>query len=298
LLGFESGQMLPRLALRSGRRLGTRAASREPTKKRRPPSRPPTRFAGIVRALIGSRDAAATALIADVLRDHSGAVALTVVADGRRAIDALGLERFDLVFLDVQLGRPNAFGVVRAVGHARMPPLVLIAPNRDFAARAFEVGAVDYLVRPLTARRVEEAARRARGHVRHERALSAAAGDSPGEASEGRGGAAGRITVRAGKRMLFIDTADIDWIEAGHNFVRLHVGSKAYRLRRTIGDLEAALGPEEFARVHRGILVRLGQIRELQLKARGRCEAVLDAGVAVPVSRGRRKSLMRRLGGR
>jgi two-component system LytT family response regulator len=98
--------------------------------------------------------------------------------------------------------------------------------------------------------------------------------------------------------MLFIDPAEIDWIEAGHNFVRLHVGSKAFRVRRTLAELEASLHDYRFARIHRGILVRLDKIRELRLEPGWRCGAVLTTGVTLSVSRTYRTPLLRRLGAR
>jgi two-component system LytT family response regulator len=207
--------------------------------------------------VIGARDPAVRASIAGALRRHSHPVVITTRTSGEGVINAIESNPPDIVFLDVQMGRSDAFDVIEAVGPGRLPPVVLIAMTPDARQRALDT------LSPL-----------------HFRAPDA------------------RIMVRAGNRMMLIDPDEIDWVEAGHNYVRLHVASKSYRLRGTITELETSLGVGQFVRIHRGTLVRLGRIRELRLHPGWRCTAVLKSGVTLSVSRTYRTSLLRRLRGR
>jgi len=250
-----------------------------------------------IRVVIGDGNLARAAFIANVLSEHSDVRLVASCRDGREVVDAIESHRPDVVFLAVQMPGADAFSIIDLIGRGRMPPVVFVAAKRDFAVRAFDVRALDYVVEPLSRRRVEDAVSRAREHVIRERVL-AVAGRLLAQASvpDDQDRLAARLVVRSGDRMMFVDAADVDWTEAEGNYVRLHVGAKSYRLRKTMSDIESALGPQQVARIHRGVLVRIARVRELRLKTRGRCDVVLESGVTLSVSRTYRASLKKRLG--
>jgi len=249
-----------------------------------------------IRTVIGEHESTSPSSITNLLSEQLDLDVIDVCANGQEVVKAIEAHRPDLVFLDVQIPGIDAFAIIEAVGSARMPPVVFIATRRDLAVRAFDVHAFDYLVKPLRRRRVEEALDRVREHVLRERVLALAGRLLQQESQqEHREGPAERLMVRCGNRRMFVDTTEIDWIEADGNYVRLHAGTKSYRIRKTISEMEAALGAR-FARVHRRILVCVARVRELRLKTGGRCDAVLDTGVKLAVGRTHRASLQNRLG--
>jgi two-component system, LytTR family, response regulator len=249
-----------------------------------------------IRAVIGDIDSARQAFVSNILSHQPDVQVVAAPHDGNEVIEAIESYRPDVVFLAVQMPQADAFRVIEKIGSGAMPPVVFIATKHDFAVRAFDVRALDYLVEPLSRRRVEQAIGRAREHVRHEQLL-AAAGRLLAQASrqDSHDAPLKRLAVRSGNRVMFVDPAAIDWIEAEGNYVRLHLGTKSYRVRKTMADMESELGAQQVARIHRRILIRVDRVRELRLKARGRCDAVLESGLTLPVSRTYRVALQKRL---
>ena len=264
--------------------------------------RPVRRAAGsrrlaAIRVVIGDSDSANRAFMANVLRDYPDVQLVASCRTGREVVDAIEAHRPDLAFIAVEMPEADAFKMIETVGSGRMPPVVFIATKRDFAARAFDVRALDYLVTPLSRGRVEQAVSRGRAHVLRERMLAVAGRLLADASPEGSADTpVERLSVRSGNRMMFVDSADVDWIEAEGNYVRLHVGTKSYRVRKTMSEMESVLGPRQVARIHRRILVRVERVRELRLEAHGRCKAILEGGITLFVSRTYRVSLQKRLG--
>ena len=250
-----------------------------------------------IRIIIGEADATSRAFVVNLLREHPDVEIVAACRNGREVASAIGAHRPDVVFLSAQLPDADAFTVIDALGSTRMPPVVLIASKRDFAVRAFEVRALDYLVKPVSRRRLEQALNRAREHVVRERLFSVAGRlltqTSPPKPRET---VAERLVVRSGNRIMFIKPAEVDWVEADGNYVHLHVGAKSFRVRATMTTIESELGPRQVARIHRRVLVRLARLRELRLKPYGRCDAILENGVCLAVSRTYRPALQKRLG--
>lgn len=219
-------------------------------------------------------------------------------ADGPAAVEAIRTLAPDLILLDVQMPGMDGFEVLREVGPAHMPAVVFITAHEEFAVDAFEVEALDYLLKPFDDdrfRRTIERARRALrsvdlGELRHR------LGALLDHVREGRGGEyAERITVREGGSAVFVRAAQIDWIEAADYYVRIHAGERTHLLRESLSSLERRLDPGRFFRVHRSAIVNLDRIREMQPRLRGDGLLTLSDGTRLKLSRSRRDELRRTL---
>jgi two-component system, LytTR family, response regulator len=199
--------------------------------------------------------------------------------DGRAALAALESLAPDLVFLDVQMPELDAFGVIRERGVERMPIVVFVTAYDAFAVRAFEAQAVDYLVKPLVAARFAAAMARVRERVR--------IGDIVGQTARLRA----VLVVGTPTGSLMVDASDIDWVEADDYYSRVHAGGAQHLVRESLASLGRRLDSTQFARVHRGALVRLDRIREIRSTPDGGTIVVLRDGTAVPVSRRQRAAL-------
>jgi two-component system LytT family response regulator len=220
--------------------------------------------------------------------------------DGRDAVRVIRAERPDLVFLDVQMPELDGLGVVDALEEDERPPaLVFVTAYDAYALRAFEVHAVDYLLKPFDEGRFRTALARARQRLA--RADTPAPGDPRLEAllRELRPAPAyaERLLVRTASRMLPVPVAAIDWIEAADNYVRLHVGAERHALRETIKGLEARLDPRRFARIHRSTIVNLDRVREVRPLPSGDCVLLLLDGTQLSLSRGYREAFEAGFGG-
>lgn len=228
---------------------------------------------------------------------------ISVVAecrDGREAVRAIAELRPDLVFLDIQMPELDGFGVIREVGPARMPAVVFVTAHHEFAVQAFEVHALDYLVKPFSDERFEAALERAMSHLGAAHALdwarrlAALVGDAPPStpASHGARSAADEFTTRflvtVGTRAVVVPASDVDWIEASDYYAALRAGTKRYLVRESMNQLEAHLDPRQFLRVHRSAIVRIERVRELERRPDGGLVVVLEGGTRIPVSRSRR----------
>jgi two-component system LytT family response regulator len=227
---------------------------------------------------------------------------VTVVGEcraGRDALRALDTLAPDLVFLDVQMPEIDGFAVIRAHGIQRMPAIVFVTAHDEFAVRAFEAQALDYLVKPLNAARFAATMARVRERLQLGTAiklmsqLSALVSMLPGQTPAPVGPArdtphhSGRLVVPTASGDLVVDTAAIDWIEADDYYVRIHVGAARHLLRESLSSLAQRLDATQFMRVHRSAIVRLDRVREIETVERGEIVAVLRDGTRVPVGRRR-----------
>jgi two-component system, LytTR family, response regulator len=211
---------------------------------------------------------------------------------GEEAIDLIETLRPDLVFLDVQMPGVDGFGVLEALGAGQMPVTIFATAYDQFAVKAFEAHAVDYLLKPYDAERFHKALDRAREQLRARRRSSEDERlGSLLQELQARSRFSERIIVRAGGRIVILRAAEIDWVEAASNYVRLHVGSKEYLLRETMTALEAKLDPAEFVRIHRSTIVRVDRIRELEPLFQGDYVVILSDGTRLSSSRGYRERL-------
>lgn len=231
-----------------------------------------------VSVLIADDEPPARRRIRALLEPHAGVRIVGEARSGREAVEAIERLRPDVVFLDVQMPEGDGLEVVRAVGVDRMPVVVFATAYDEYALRAFEAHALDYLLKPFDRDRFDDALGRAcrqvqrgrdsEGEGRVDPGLLALvrqwverAGDGP---SEKQAGYLDRLTVRMGARIRLVDVDDVDFLEAEANYVRVHTGGKTYLVRGPLAALEAELDPARFLRVHRSVVVNVGRVVEVE----------------------------------
>jgi two-component system LytT family response regulator len=213
----------------------------------------------------------------------------------------------ELVLLDVQMPELDGFQVLDALRPDAIPAVVFVTAYDSYAVRAFEVHAVDYVLKPFDDARVATAVERAKQRLRGGGGAPGAPGPSDPvlallnqherPASDGKPpGGVQRLLVRTRGKILAVRTADIDWIEAADYYATLHVGGASHLIRQTMAELEASLDPRRFVRVHRGAIVNVDRIREVHPLFRGDCTLVLADGTQVKLSRTRRAEFERLFG--
>ncbi len=216
--------------------------------------------------------------------------------DGEEAVASIMNLSPDLVFLDVQMPQMNGFEVIEAVGGERMPLVIFVTAHDQHALKAFQVRALDYLLKPFDRERFSDALQRARKQVEREetgdlgRRLLALVKDLRKDQPRSE-----RLVVKSGGRLFFLRADEIDWIEAAGNYVRLHVGNTSHLLRETMNALEGRLDPEKFFRIHRSRIVHMERIQELQPWLNGEYSVLLRTGTRLTLSRGYREKLQERL---
>jgi two-component system LytT family response regulator len=218
-------------------------------------------------------------------------------ADGRQAVAALRAQQPDLLFLDVQMPLLDGFGVLAALDAEHLPAVVFVTAYDRYALQAFEVHALDYLLKPFDRERFGKALERARAQLRQEQSADAnqkllALLHDVREARR----PAERLVVKSGSRVSFVRVEEIDWIEAAGNYLRLHVGSETHLLRETMSRLEERLDGKQFLRIHRSTIVNVERIRELQPSFHGDYLVLLRDGTELTLSRGFRDKLQELLG--
>jgi two-component system, LytTR family, response regulator len=215
-------------------------------------------------------------------------------ADGASALKAIVRERPDVVFLDVQMPELDGFEVLRQVPSTALPAIVFVTAFDRYALRAFDVHAIDYLLKPFTAERFRTALGRARDRVARRdpnRELAALVAEL-----RARPRYLSRAAARVGGRIVLVDLATVDWIEAADNYVRLHAGGREYLLRDTLTAFERQLDPSRFARIHRSAIVQLDRVMELHPATHGDLDVRLRDGTKLTLSRTWRERLERALG--
>ncbi|MGO4211445.1 LytR/AlgR family response regulator transcription factor [Terriglobus sp. 2YAB30_2] len=199
--------------------------------------------------------------------------------NGREAITLIREHNPDLVFLDVQMPRTDGFAVVHAVGAERMPPVIFVTAHDQYAIRAFEIAAIDYLLKPVTEERFALAFQRAIGRLqgtpqedatKQVLAMLGAIANPPRQLE--------RFAVRFGEHTLFVPVDDVDWIEAFQNYVRIHAGPTSYLLHVPMNTIESVLDSNRFLRVHRSHIVNLRCIARLWSIAHGQYAIELKSG--------------------
>jgi two-component system LytT family response regulator len=249
-----------------------------------------------IRTLIVDDEPLARQRLKRFLEPASDIELLTECGDGKAAVAAIQDYKPDLVFLDVQMPHLNGFEVLSAVGVEHMPVVIFVTAFDAFALQAFEAQALDYLLKPFGEDRVAKALGRARTFLDGNAKKSFQ--DHVAEllrATEANRHAT-RVLVRNGDRMLVVAPAEIDWVEAYGDYVRLHVGQQAHLLRSTLTDIEQRLKPEGFARIHRSRLVNLERIKEFITISPTEWLVVLKNDVRLNASPSLLKELQRRLG--
>jgi len=217
--------------------------------------------------------------------------------DGHEAVQAIEHHQPDLVFLDIQMPELDGFGVLAALKTPRMPEVIFVTAYNQHAVRAFEVHALDYLLKPFDRERFQTTLGRARTRLAHARSgdlnqkLTALLAEMRPEPKT-----TDRLAIKTAGKVLFVKTPDIDWIEAADNYVNLHVGAESHLLRETMGALEARLDPSQFLRISRSTIVNLERVKELQPMFHGDYTVILRNGTRLSLSRNYRDKLQALLG--
>ena len=217
--------------------------------------------------------------------------------DGPSTIDAIRRSKPDLVFLDVQMPGANGFEVVSALGEEELPLFVFVTAFDKYALKAFDVHALDYLLKPFDRDRFLQALARARQQLEHpsnsdlrSRLLALVRDLEPAPQR------LERFVIKSGGRVFFVRADEIDWIEAAGNYVKLHVGTETHLLRETMNAVETQLPRDTFYRIHRCHIVNIERVKELQPWFNGEYVVFLRTGARLTLSRGYREKLQDRIG--
>ena len=243
-----------------------------------------------IRALIVDDEALARRRLRRFLAEVPDVEVVGECEDGRRAVTLVRSLAPDLLFLDVQMPLLDGFGVIRELGAGSVPAVVFVTAFDQFALRAFEAHALDYLLKPFGRERFLQAVGRARrqvGDANVRRRLDALVG----ELTE-RPRHATRLAVKARGRTVFLSADEIDWVGAADNYLELHAGPNTFVVRETLSQLESKLDPRRFVRIHRSTLVNVERVREMHPLFAGDQIVVLHDGTKLQVSRTHRQRLM------
>ena len=244
-----------------------------------------------IRALVVDDEPVARGHLRALLEDRGDVQVIAECGDGRTAVERIQSLGPDLVLLDVQMPGLDGREVVRTIGADRMPPVVFVTAHDQHAVEAFEVHALDYVLKPVHRARFNSAIDRVVGLIRsgsakHDNRPLAEALErlSPAIAAE-------RLAIRAGERVLYLRVADIDWIEAADDLVRIHVGKNVHDHRATMAQIEQRLPSTKFVRIHRSTIVNLERIREFQPWFQGDWILVLADGTRLQSGKSYRKRI-------
>lgn len=238
------------------------------------------------KVLIVDDEPLARASIAALLA-HDSEVDVVGQCNGVDAVALVARTRPDILFLDIQMPEVDGFALLDRVGADAVPAVVFVTAFDRYALRAFEVHALDYLLKPFTDARFASALARAKEQVGNRRrgVVDARIADLLRERQSPRT----RFLVPARDKTVVVDALDIDWIEAADYYICLHCGSASHLLRDTMDEIERQLDPQQFFRVHRSAIVNLARVREIHPLFRGDCELSLASGAKVRLSRNRRR---------
>ncbi|MBX7219211.1 MAG: LytTR family DNA-binding domain-containing protein [Blastocatellia bacterium] len=243
-----------------------------------------------IRAMIIDNEPATRAGIRLLLKADPEIEVVGECATGYGAVKAMQENLPDLLFLDVNMPGMDGFSALEAIAGEAHPHVIFVTASEAYAVRAFEVSALDYILKPFDRERFERALRRAKRFIQQERAekleerLLALLGDLNAETNYLQ-----RVVVKNDGRILFIKTDDIDWVESEGNYVRIHVGKESHLLRETLGRFESQLNPRKFTRIHRQTIVNIDRVQELQALFHGDYRVILSSGAEVTMSRSFRR---------
>jgi two-component system, LytTR family, response regulator len=263
-----------------------------------------------IRVLLSDDEALARERLRSLLDDEPDLEVVAECGDGKSAIATIKREKPDLVFLDIQMPEIDGFGVVSALrdqaapetngaglNGAWMPLTVFVTAYDRYAMKAFEVHALDYLLKPVAKERLTEALDHARKQLQHpseamfQRRVLNLLGELDSRQTQPQ-----RIVIKADGEIVCLKPGEIDWAESAGNYVCLHVGQATHILRETITSLETRLGHNQFLRVHRSTLVNVDRIKTLRPSLYGDYSILLRDGTKLTLSRGFRETVLKRLG--
>jgi two-component system LytT family response regulator len=233
-----------------------------------------------VRTLVVDDEPLARSNLTVLLRLDPEIEIVSECGSGMEALAEIRKSKPDLVFLDVQMPECDGFDVLEMLGRDMPPAVVFVTAYDQYALRAFESGALDYLLKPFDNARFDRALARAKDRLAH--------GRNPPQTMEW-------LSVKSAGQVSFLKIAEIDWIDAADYYSCLHVGAKTHLLRRSLSELDQELDQNVFCRIHRSTIVKLDRVRSLKLNENGEYDVLLDNGARLRLSRRYRKQLQSRL---
>ena len=250
-----------------------------------------------IRAIIVDDEPPARNKIRELLKLEPDIEIVDECSNGREAVISIAGNSPDLVFLDIQMPELDGFGVIEALGAERLPAVIFVTAYDHYAVQAFDVHAIDYLLKQFDRQRFQIALARAKENLQTNRRekinqqLSSLLRQlkSPRTSNE-------RFVVKSGGRVFFLKYDEIDWIEAAGNYIRLHVGNETHLLRETMNAIQKKLDPGRFIRIHRSTFVNIEKIKELQPWFHGEYVVILRDGTQLTMSRSYRSNLPELLG--
>jgi two-component system LytT family response regulator len=242
---------------------------------------PGTRKSAKIRTLVVDDEPLARSNLTVLLQTDPEIEIVGECGSGMEGLEQIRSQKPDLVFLDVQMPECDGFDVLELLGAGLPPAVVFVTAYDQYALRAFEAGALDYLLKPFDNARFERALGRAKDRIRQ---------------SQGGPRKSDRLVIKSIGQVLFLRFSEIDWIEAADYYACLHVGGQSHLLRRSMNELDRELDPALFCRIHRSTIVNLDRVRGLKSGEDGEHEVLLESGARLRLSRSFRKQLQARLG--
>jgi two-component system LytT family response regulator len=248
-----------------------------------------------IRALVIDDERLARNFLLEMLREDEEVEVIGECLNGLEAIEAIQTHAPDLIFLDVQMPELGGFDVLEAIAAEKMPFIIFVTAYDQHAVRAFEVNALDFLLKPFDRKRFRVAWQKAKARIQRERnelldqrILSLLQDLKPNYLE--------RLVLKTNGRIFFLETEEVDWIGADGNYVSIHSGEKSYLLRDSISSLDAQLDPKKFLRIHRSAIVKIDRIQELQPLFHGDYRVIMRNGTELTLSRNYREKLQDALG--
>jgi two-component system LytT family response regulator len=245
-----------------------------------------------IRTLVVDDEPIARARVVSLLKQEHDIEVVGECANGQQAMSAIESTSPDLLFLDIQMPEVNGLDLARTIQSSGTPAVVFVTAYDEYALRAFEVHALDFLLKPFSAERF----RSALGHAREQVSQRRKGAEPSMTAPDRRIARPNRLMIKSGGRIHFVRMTDIDWCEAQGNYVRVHVGSQEHLVRDTMSHLESELDQQQFVRIHRSTIVNVDRIQEMQSSFNGEYVVLLRTGTRLTLSRGYREILQARLG--
>jgi two-component system LytT family response regulator len=250
-----------------------------------------------IKAIIVDDEPLAREKIRDMLKDDPSIEVVAECASGAKAVSAIEKLHPDLLFLDIQMPQMDGFAVLKTIPQENLPHVIFVTAHDQYALKAFEVYALDYLLKPFDKERFRTALKRAKSQVRRDQSSQVSSGIlALLEELQESNRHLDRLVIKNSGRIHFIKTIDIDWIEADGNYVRIHAGKESHLLREPISSLETQLNAKKFLRIHRSTIVNLDRIHELQPWFHGEYRIILKDGTQLMLSRSYRDRLQQVLG--
>ena len=252
---------------------------------------------GTIKALVADDESLARKFIRRMLKDDEEVEIVGECNNGKMAVTMIRKYNPDVVFLDVQMPEMDGFAVLEAIGIGHLPEIVFTTAYEQYAVRAFELHALDYLLKPFDQTRFKDAMRHAKERLnQREKAEGRVQISALLDNVKAQSRYLERLIVKADGRISFLNTGEINWIEADDKYVHLHTSKGSRMVRQTLSAMESQLDPKKFMRIHRSAMVNVDRIKELQPLFSGEHSVLLEDGTKLTLSRNHKGKLFELLG--